>query len=269
MATMQFLVALALGVASQLVVGPARAGDADTKDLDPKEVLKLAAETCTEQGDEERAQVVRGKLKALEKPPLKKIVSSVDLSDGKNISSLTQKALQEQRKPDAVRDTSYQELIVMPPPRTNPDPEPVPTNAVRLIFEYEGDQVRLVSQHPVDIAISGFDIAQKEQPGHFVYARDAAGRTLARVPIREAFATSLEVFPENHGEPIIRVDVARPRGAFTVVVPALKEADHVSVVRVAAGKPEARVPGSPVTSAVEGKTEVTELGSFSLTKEGR
>jgi hypothetical protein len=72
MATIQFLAALALGVASQLVVGPARAGDADTKDLDPKEVLKLAAETCTEQGDEERAQVVRGKLKALEKTAAEK-----------------------------------------------------------------------------------------------------------------------------------------------------------------------------------------------------
>ena len=269
MATMQFLVALALGVASQLVVGPARAGDADTKDLDPKEVLKLAAETCTEQGDEERAQVVRGKLKALENPLLKKAVSSVDPSDGIGIWLLSQKASQEQRKPDAVRDTSYQKLKVMPTPSPNPDPKPVPTNAVRLIFEYEGDQVRLVSQHPVNIAISGFDIAQEDQPGHFVDARDAAGRTLARVPIREAFATSVEVFPENHAEPITRVDVAHPRGAFTVVVPASKEADHVSVVRVAPGKPEARMPGSPVTSAVEGKAEVTELGSFSLTKEER
>jgi len=33
-----------------------------TKDLDPKEVLKLAAEMCAEQGDKERLQIVRGKL---------------------------------------------------------------------------------------------------------------------------------------------------------------------------------------------------------------
>ena len=31
-----------------------------TKDLNPKEVLKLAAEMCAEQGDEERAQIARG-----------------------------------------------------------------------------------------------------------------------------------------------------------------------------------------------------------------
>ena len=41
-----------------------------TKDLDPKEVLKLAAEMCAEQGDEERAQIARDKLKALEGRPL-------------------------------------------------------------------------------------------------------------------------------------------------------------------------------------------------------
>ena len=35
-----------------------------TKDLDPKEVLKLAAEMCAEQGDEERLQMVRDKLVA-------------------------------------------------------------------------------------------------------------------------------------------------------------------------------------------------------------
>ena len=66
------------------------------------------------------------------------------------------------------------------------------------------------------------------------------------------------MFPEHSGEPITRVDVAHPRGAFTVVVPVSKEADHVSIVRIA-----------PVTGAVKGKAEITELGSFPLTKEGR
>ena len=33
------------------------------------------------------------------------------------------------------------------------------TLAIRLIFEYEGDQVRLISQQPVDVAITGFDIS--------------------------------------------------------------------------------------------------------------
>jgi hypothetical protein len=37
-----------------------------TEDLDPAEVLKLAAEMCAEQGDEKRAQLAREKLKGLE-----------------------------------------------------------------------------------------------------------------------------------------------------------------------------------------------------------
>ena len=40
-----------------------------TKDLDPKEILKLAAEMCAEQGDEKRATIARNKLRALEGRP--------------------------------------------------------------------------------------------------------------------------------------------------------------------------------------------------------
>jgi hypothetical protein len=40
-----------------------------TKDLDPKEVLKLAPEICAEQSDEAHAEMARDKLKALEGRP--------------------------------------------------------------------------------------------------------------------------------------------------------------------------------------------------------
>ena len=43
--------------------------------------------------------------------------------------------------------------------------QPMSTLAMRLIFEYEGDQVRLVSQQPVDVAITGFDIARTQRAG--------------------------------------------------------------------------------------------------------
>ena len=146
----------------------------------------------------------------------------------------------------------------------NDTSQPMPTLAMRLIFEYEGDQVRLVSQQPVDVAITGFDIARTQHPGYYVDTRDAAGRTLARVPARDAFSASAEVFPEQPGEPITRVDVANPTGAFTVVVPAPEGADHVTVVRVAPATPEAVLPASRATSAVPGGPEVTELARFPL-----
>ena len=111
--------------------------------------------------------------------------------------------------------------------------QPAQTPVMRLIFEYEGDQVRLVSQAPVNLSITGFDLARTQRPGYYIDTRDAGGQTLARVPARNLFSTSTEVFPEQPGDLISRVEVATPRGAFTVVVPAGNGADSVSVVRVA------------------------------------
>lgn len=137
--------------------------------------------------------------------------------------------------------------------------------AVRLIFEYDGDQVRLVSQQRVDMAITGADIALVETAGFYVDSRDAAGKTLARVPAPTAFARSLEVFPERAGEPIVRVDVPRPKGAFTVVVPAPRDADHVTVVEVSPGRPGVVGPSSRGTTDVAGTAQATDIATFELT----
>jgi len=105
---------------------------------------------------------------------------------------------------------------------------------MRLIFEYEGDNVRLVSQQPVNVAVAGADPARQQYPGYYIDSRNAAGASLARVRAHDAFSGSVEVFPEpgRPGDTITRVDVARPRGAFTVIVPVPTDADRVTVVRV-------------------------------------
>jgi hypothetical protein len=142
--------------------------------------------------------------------------------------------------------------------------QPAPRRAMRLIFEYEGDEVRLVTQQPVETVVTGFDIAQVQRPGYYVDARDEDGQTLARVPARNAFATSAEVFPEQPGEPITRVDVPEPKGAFTVVVPVPERADHVAVARVSSGRPEAPRLGTLATSPAPGDPEVTDVATFPL-----
>jgi len=147
---------------------------------------------------------------------------------------------------------------------THPEGPPV-TRSVRLIFEYEGDEVRLVMQQPVDIAVTGFDAHPDVRPGHYVEVRDAADTMMTRVPVREAFSASAEVFPEQPGEPITRVDVARPSGAFTVVVPAPAAADHVAMVRIA--PPAADAPrrlAAGATGPAPGEPEVTEIARFAL-----
>ena len=146
---------------------------------------------------------------------------------------------------------------------TDPAPPSDPT-AVRLLFEYEGDQVRLVHQQPVDVAISGFDLAPEHVPGHHVEVRGADEELLSRVPIRSAMSSSMEVFPEAPGDPITRTDLPQARGAFTVIVPAGPQADHVTVVQITTGEHEAGELATRATSPVAGAPTVVELGSFPL-----
>ena len=118
---------------------------------------------------------------------------------------------------------------------------------------------------PVEMAITGSDLAKVEHPGYYVDTRDASDRTLARVPARNAFSASVEVFPQRPGEPISRVDVPQQRGAFTVVVPVPENADYFSVVQITPGRPDTQAPASRTTSPVEGGTQITEPGRFPLT----
>jgi hypothetical protein len=144
--------------------------------------------------------------------------------------------------------------------------EPAPGPAVRLIFEYDGDDVRLVSQQAVDVAVPGVDLAEVTHPGHYVETRNEENDPLSRVPVREAFSTSAEVFPQQPGEPITRVDVAKPRGAFTVVVPAGAEATRVALLHVRPpADTEAARPAARATTPTPGERQVVELATFPLT----
>jgi len=135
--------------------------------------------------------------------------------------------------------------------------------SMRLIFEYEGENVRLVMQQPVDTLVTGFDVSRTQREGYYIDTQDASGRTLARVPARGAFQASAEVFPEHPGEPITRVDT-QPRGAFTVIVPVPQDANHVSVVHVTPAQPGTTLPGARATSAPEGAPQEREIARFPL-----
>jgi hypothetical protein len=125
--------------------------------------------------------------------------------------------------------------------------------AVRLIFEYEGDEVRLVSQQPVDMAVVSPSPGKGEQVGNYLETRDAAGTRIARIPVLGAFQDSAEVFPENPGDPITRVDV-EPKGAFTVVVPASEAVENVVLLRVSPPRQMLGIDGN----------KIQELGAFRL-----
>ena len=144
-------------------------------------------------------------------------------------------------------------------PITNETGPSRPVRAARLIFEYDGDLVRLVQQMPVEVASANLHTAGNEDVGVFVDVRDATNRTLARVPARHALSTSMEVFPERHDEPITRTDVPQRKGAFTVIVPTPDETTHATLVTVAAPKTTA------LAGARAAAPDVVDLVSFPLT----
>jgi hypothetical protein len=144
------------------------------------------------------------------------------------------------------------------------DPQP----AVRLIFEYDGENVRLVSEQPVEVIVPGeespIDI-ESARAGIFVDARDDENVTLARVRAPRAFESSIEVYPEKPTDAFVRLDVPRPRGAFTVVVPAPERASRVTVVRVAEPPTDAAeaAPGVPESPAAR-LARTSDIASFPL-----
>jgi hypothetical protein len=103
--------------------------------------------------------------------------------------------------------------------------------AVRLVFQYDGDRVQLLSQIPVTMVVPNGD-PEQAAPGVYVDSRSVDDRPLARVRAHGAMAPSAEVFPAQPTECLYHVERPR-RGAFSVVVPASPEAHHVAVVKVA------------------------------------
>jgi hypothetical protein len=140
-----------------------------------------------------------------------------------------------------------------------PSSETTTAGAVRLVFSYDGDDVRLVLQQPVDVAVTGFDTGTVPRPGHYVEVRSAEGRALARVRLHGGIPTSAEVFGEP-GEAITRVDLEHPHGAFTVVVPAPEEAARAVLMRIEPPAPG----GHPTQGALAPPPQTVDLLDVAL-----
>ncbi len=117
---------------------------------------------------------------------------------------------------------------------TGDDREP---RAVRLIFAYDGDEVRLESRQPATMlapagdAVEGFD----DHTGFWTEVRDAQGTVLHRQILHDPMRSAAEVFSPDPDRSIRRVPDERPSGVFWVVVPVVPGADHVSLMGVADG----------------------------------
>jgi hypothetical protein len=139
--------------------------------------------------------------------------------------------------------------------RDEPDEQHPPT-AIRLVFEYQGDDVRLVSQSRIEKVLPQVDQSADalEFRGTWSEVRDAAGATLDRRVLVDPMPRDAEVFPEQLGEEISRQPIERPSGVFTVLVPDVEGADHVAVLS-----------NSPGQLGVRTAAEPTELVRVNLT----
>jgi hypothetical protein len=105
-------------------------------------------------------------------------------------------------------------------------PAPSQRGAVRLMFGYKGSRVRLLESQRVEmLAPAGEpDPIPKRSSGFWVELRDARGRGLYQQVLYQPIRYEVEVFPENHRDPMRYQPVNNPEGVFVVVVPDLPDA---------------------------------------------
>lgn len=115
--------------------------------------------------------------------------------------------------------------------------EEQPRGAVRMIFEYIGDDVRLVSRRRVNMHVPPTDRLEgaEEHQGLWAEVRDTGGATLHRQVLADPVRRGVEVFSDDPEQGIVRAPVERPSGMFVVLVPDLGEADHLALFGTSPG----------------------------------
>lgn len=136
--------------------------------------------------------------------------------------------------------------------------------AVRLVFATVDDELRLVSQQPVDLDLPPLTSARAPAAGSYLELHDESGVVLGRVSVGREFAAVTEVVPEVPGGPITVIS-DRTSDAFTVVVRRPAAATEVVAVRVA---PNLAGGAGAGFVAVPRASTVTEIGRFTLEDSG-
>jgi hypothetical protein len=106
-------------------------------------------------------------------------------------------------------------------------------DAVRLIFQYEGEDLSLVSRQRVAMTVppsEPLDVNLEERSGFWLEVRDKAGNALHRQLMHDPIRHDVEVFSDDPEQSVARVPVEHPSGVFSVVLPAPEDADHVALI---------------------------------------
>jgi hypothetical protein len=123
------------------------------------------------------------------------------------------------------------------------------TKAVRLIFSYEGDKVKLVSQKPVRMTIPPSDSLEdyEEHKGFWAELKNEKKKTLYRRVVHNPIKTDVEIFPDSPEQGITRVPSPKRSGTFTVLVPDTVKGHEVTLSR-STEAPPGQTPGFGLTA---------------------
>lgn len=104
-------------------------------------------------------------------------------------------------------------------------------SAVRLTFEYEGENVRMVSSQKLDMLVPRSDplAGYQAEHGSWIELRDGEDRPIYRVILRGAIQADVEAPSDEPAHHMTRRVVDRPKGVFVVLLPNLSEAKTVAL----------------------------------------
>ncbi len=118
-------------------------------------------------------------------------------------------------------------------PQVAQPPQARPYNrALRLTFEYEGSNVKLVSTQSVEMILPPTQPLEspQDQTGFWFTLSNSQGKPVYRRAIHNPIAYDREVFSNDPKHPSIqRVPVNEPKGTFVVLVPDVQDARTVQL----------------------------------------
>ena len=147
---------------------------------------------------------------------------------------------------------------------------PKSPKAVRLTFSYKGDDVKLISQQPVDMTVPPSDPLKgyAKHKGFWAELKSDQNKTLYRRVMHNPTRNDAEVFSDYPEQSISREPAPDRTGVFVVVVPNTEKGQEVTLSR-SYGPPTAESGVSPqgmtaMRSLATGPA--TEIARFKLKK---
>ena len=135
--------------------------------------------------------------------------------------------------------------------------------AMRLTFSYDGDEVKLVSQQPVEMVVPPSDPVKgfADHKGFWAELKSEQDKTLYRRVMHNPTRNDAEVFSDDPEQSISREPAPRRKGVFVVVVPDTDKGNEVTLSRSSA---ETKGPARGIRALAS--KPATEIARFKLKK---